>query len=83
MYLCMRTTVDLPDNLVKRIKARTAEKNVTFRSLVIAALEKELAEKSGSFQLRDASVGACKKLPVSNETINRYLDASRDFNFRP
>lgn len=83
MYLCMRTTVDLPDKLVKRIKACTAERKVTFRSLVVAALEKELAEDHGPFQLRDASVGTSNKSPVPNEVINRHLDASRDFVFRP
>lgn len=79
----MRTTVDLPDNLVKRIKACTAERKVTFRSLVVAALENELAEEQGSFQLRDASMGTSTKSPVPNEVINRHLDAIRDFDFRP
>jgi len=79
----MRTTVDLPDKLVKRIKACTAERKVTFRALVVAALEKELAEDQGPFQLRDASAGVTKKSPVPNEVITRHLDASRDFSFRP
>ena len=83
MLLCMRTTVDLPDILVKRIKALTTEKNITFRSLVITALEKELDEEKFSFVLRDASVGSPTKDPISNEEINRHLDDARDFDFQP
>ncbi len=45
MLLFMRTTVDLPDALMQRIKYHTANKKVTFRSLVITALEKELSTK--------------------------------------
>lgn len=83
MFLCMRTTVDIPDLLVKRIKSHTAERSISFRSLVIAALEKELAGDNGSFRLRDASAGDPKKGLVSSEKINQDLNTIRDFDFQP
>jgi len=82
MLLFMRTTVDLPDTLVKRIKYHTANKKVTFRSLVITALEKELSAEKKSFRLRDASVGNPEEPITSNQTINQQLNADRDFDFQ-
>lgn len=82
MLLCMRTTVDLPDTLVKRIKFHTANQNVTFRSLVITALEKELSAEKKSFRLRDASVGNPEGSIISQQTINQHLNAARKFDFQ-
>ncbi|NOX99980.1 MAG: hypothetical protein GXP30_09655 [Verrucomicrobia bacterium] len=78
----MRTTVDLPDTLIKRIKFHTANKKVTFRSLVITALEKELSAEKKSFRLRDASVGNAGESIISDQTINQHLNAGRDFDFQ-
>lgn len=38
MFLCMRTTIDLNDELMRRIKRLAADQGVTFRELVERAL---------------------------------------------
>jgi hypothetical protein len=40
----MRTTLDLPDSLLKRAKIAAVERGTTLRELVGEALEKELVE---------------------------------------
>lgn len=72
--------MDLPDILVKRIKAHTARENMTFRALVISALERELSKGKVAFQLRDASAGDSKGETVSNEEISQNLAGLRDFS---
>jgi hypothetical protein len=72
--VCMRTTVDIPDSLMKRVKKSIQGKNLTFRSVVISALEKSLAEECRPFQLRDASVGEAGRNAVSSEEINRAIE---------
>ncbi len=82
MHKHMRTTIDIPDHLLSRFRARNAKSKTTLRAFVIASLEKELAAPSAKFTLRDASVGSKKSARVSNDSINRALDAMRDFGFR-
>jgi hypothetical protein len=81
MLLCMRTTVDLPDSLAERIKACLAKRKMTFRGLVIAALEQALRDDPAPFKLRDASVGGGQR-KVSNDEINTEMDAQREPAFR-
>ena len=83
MFLCMRTTVDLPESLMTRIKRCLAERKITFRSLVISALEQALEEERKSFQLRDASVGEPSREVVSSDVINRAIDEQRNSSFEP
>ena len=73
----MRTTIDLPESLMARVRTWMAERNVTFRSLVISALEQALQQNTEPFHLRDASVGDSQKT-VSNQTINRAIDEQRE-----
>jgi hypothetical protein len=74
----MRTSIDLPDALLSRIKSRLHEQNITFRALVISALEQSLKEDTEPFQLRDASVGNPSQNPVSAEEINSMIDEQRE-----
>ncbi len=83
MLLCMRTTVDLPDSLMARVKNRTREGNMTFRSLVISALEKTLEEDAEPFTLRDAAVGDSGQETVSADAINQLIDDHRSPEFQP
>ena len=55
----MRTSIDIPDNLLAEAKAAAASENRTLRSLVEEGLRWILSQrkKRGRFQLRDASVG--------------------------
>ncbi|TVR55624.1 MAG: antitoxin [Spirochaetaceae bacterium] len=39
----MKTTIDLPDTLYRRLKIRAAESGVTIRHLVVQGIERELA----------------------------------------
>ena len=81
MLLCMRTTIEMPDALFRRAKVRMAERGVTFRSLVIDAVEQALAERPASpFVLREASAGygAGRKEKVSRKAINRAIDEGRE-----
>lgn len=43
----MRTTLDLPDELLKRAKIEAVERGTSLRELVGAALERELNQASG------------------------------------
>ena len=67
-------------SLMNRIKRTIAERRVTFRTLVISALEKSLDEQSAPFKLRDVSVGEAKGKKVSSESINMAIDDQRDSN---
>ena len=79
----MRTTIDIPDSLLDRVKQVLQKRKTTFRSVVISALEKALEEESAPFALRDASVaGDPNGRKVSAEEINRQIDESREPAFR-
>ncbi|MFW5843131.1 MAG: hypothetical protein ACOCW6_04345 [Spirochaetota bacterium] len=44
----MKTTIDLPDALYRRLKIRAAESGVTIRHLVVQGIERELGGGSDS-----------------------------------
>jgi metal-responsive CopG/Arc/MetJ family transcriptional regulator len=77
----MRTSIDLPDSLLQRVKRRLSEQRLTFRSFVIAALEQSLSEESVPFVLRDASIGELRDRTVSAEEINGALEEQRALTF--
>jgi len=83
MYLCMRTTIDLPDGLIQKAKKRMHKTNQTLRSLVITGLEKVLEEEQKPFRLRDASVGPQDARKVTSEEVNQAVDAQREDRFGP
>ena len=57
---------------------------MTFRALVIDAVERVLDAPPVSFKLRDASAGAkSRDGGVNAGTINRAVDESRGPSFRP
>ncbi len=80
IYLYIKTTIDMPDALMQRVKTVAAQRKTTFRALVVDALERSLDQPSAAFQLEDAAVGPPPEAgdPVDNETINRAIDAQRD-----
>lgn len=79
----MRTTIDMPDTLMQRVKIAAAKRKTTFRALVVDALEQTLDQPQQLFELEDASVGTEEKKPVSNATINRLIDTQRERHFNP
>lgn len=81
MGLCMRTTVDIPDALMARVKKRLSKRGQTFRSLVVTALEDSLKENPAPFRLRDAAFGEAGTVAVSTAEINRVVDEQREPRF--
>jgi hypothetical protein len=81
----MRTTIDVPDSLLRRAKTVAAKRKTTFRALVLDALERRLEESPGNFVLEDASAGSVGNAAdvVSASAINDWIDASREGSFRP
>lgn len=47
MGSCMKTTIDLPDDLLIEVKKRAAERRTTIRALVERGLRRELSEGEG------------------------------------
>ncbi|MEC5125185.1 hypothetical protein VSU19_00365 [Verrucomicrobiales bacterium BCK34] len=66
----MRTTVDIPDSLMERAKKHKG--SMTFRPLVISALEKALAEETAPFVLQDASAGGVAELRIADRAYSRF-----------
>ncbi|MEY2906958.1 MAG: hypothetical protein RLZZ408_1429 [Verrucomicrobiota bacterium] len=81
MHKHMRTTIDMPDDLLRRIRPLLEERKMTFRALVIDALDRAIETRPVSFRLRDASVGE-DHAGVSSEAINRAIDEARGPSFQ-
>ncbi len=83
MHWHMRTTIDVPDDLLKRARPLLAERKMTFRALVIDAVERAIEAPSVSFTLRDAAAGyPGDDGGVSSESINRAIDQAREPSFQ-
>jgi len=79
----MRTTIDMPDDLLTRVRPFLEERKMTLRALVIDAVERAIETPSVAFRLRDASAGhAGVGARVSSEAINRAIDEAREPFFR-
>jgi hypothetical protein len=83
----MRTTLDLPEPLLKRAKIEAVQRGTTLRALVGAALERELADQArgtparrrGKFPIFGSN--APGSLRLTNATIAKLEtdeDAGRD-----
>ena len=80
----MRTTVDINDALVERLRALMAARKMTMRSLIEEGLRKlldEAAQAHAEFTLRDASVGEGGMQDavddLSWDTMSRFLYPTR------
>lgn len=83
MHRHMRTTIDMPDDLLKRARPFLAERKMTLRALVIDALERAIEAPVVSYRLRDASAGcADEDGGVSIGAINRAIDEAREPSFQ-
>ena len=82
MLVCMRTTIDIPDALLARVKDRMQRQSITFRAMVISSLEKTLGEDTKPFVLEDASVGKTSDRSVSSNEINQWIDSNRESEFQ-
>jgi len=68
----MRTTVDLPDPLFKRVKAEAALRGMKLRDFIAGALEQALP--GGSQETRSRRV----KLPLVKGNGKRLIDPTRE-----
>jgi hypothetical protein len=72
----MRTTIDLPDNLLRRTKALAAMRGSSLKEVIVRAVEREVnAEVSGV-----AGSSPRADLPVVHLRSRRKLDLSK-FDF--
>ena len=83
MFLCMRTTIDIPDQLFKRAKKAAAEQGVALREIVLRALRAHLdqpaAQAAGyAFDWKVDDGRWNPDLPLhSREALEGYLDSWR------
>jgi hypothetical protein len=59
LSICMRTTIDLPDELLRQARTRAAEEGTTLTALITEGLRLRLGETATGRRRR-------RKLPVSN-----------------
>jgi hypothetical protein len=76
----MRTTIDLPDTLLERVRTVLAKRKITLRGFVIDSLERALGAEQPPFRLRDASAGFLPEegQSVSSSSINQAIDEQRE-----
>ena len=74
MLLCMRTTIDLPDELMRTAKQKAAEDNTTLREIFDRALRQYLAgpQPQKPFKLK------LKPLPRNKMLISESMLESRE-----
>jgi hypothetical protein len=74
MLLCMRTTIDLPDELMRTAKQKAAEDNTTLREIFDRALRQYLAgpQPQKPFKLK------LKPLPRNKMLIPESMLESRE-----
>ena len=51
-YALMRTTLDIPDSIGRRVKIAAARRGLSMKALIVAALESELDTRRGTAQAR-------------------------------
>jgi len=69
---CMKTTIEIPDVLLRRLRERAARQGTTLKALVHAAIQEFLAGPRGEsggtrFRLRDGSFGGDGPAPGVTE----------------
>ncbi|MBV9401138.1 MAG: hypothetical protein JO062_24385 [Bryobacterales bacterium] len=72
----MRTTIDLPDALFRKTKARAALQGTTIKALIVRALEREASDQTTSKPKRKQETA----LPVIKSWKGPKLDLS-NFDF--
>lgn len=80
----IRTTIKLPDDMLRRAKVAAAERGATFKELVMQGLQLVLREAEGKPQasrLPKLPTGGRKPYDMSNEDIEALLlaEESRDY----
>lgn len=83
MLLCVRTTIDIPDQLFRRAKKAAAEQDMTLREVVLRALRAHIETPARTAAYRfDWKVfpGALRPgLPIeSNAALEEFFDPMTD-----
>lgn len=72
----MKTTIELPDNLLKKAKATALKRNTTLKELITKALQREIApqpkEEDTTFRLDESGL---PYLPSRNVTVTSQMVA--------
>lgn len=81
----MRTTVDLPDELMKKAKMKAIEEGITLKELLKRSIEKELIEKEADSaepwkDLR--GMGSAKNLKPEDTAFDTDWDPESEFFFQ-
>jgi len=71
----MRTTVDIPDSVYRRIKAKAAMKGVTFRGYLVSALQRDLDQpiEAPKKRLKGPLFSKQKPLATTSEQLGEIL----------
>jgi hypothetical protein len=82
----MRTTIDMPDPILRKAKMIASQKKTTLRMVILEALEQSFTKEKNVFILEDASVGSVptdRAQFVTTSTINQMIDELRDTSRLP
>jgi len=84
-HLCVRTTIELPDRLIREAKKLTAQKGITLKEFFTNAVEKALLEtpRETRRMIRPPIIGKTSvQIPArSNEELAGLLEAEDLKNF--
>jgi len=67
----MKTTIDLPEDVLRRTKVAAAMRSTTLKNLVIKGLEMVLREESGSFDASGALARLHKGYHLGGKPLER------------
>ena len=76
LYKYMRTTVDIPDGVYRRIKAKAAMKGMTFRGYLVGALQRDLERPidAPKKRLKGPLFSKQKPLVTTEEALSEILE---------
>jgi hypothetical protein len=71
----MRTTVDLPDELLARAKSRAALAGISLRQFFIEAVEQKLAPETREVRREPPAIGSKNARPIRDLTSKQIDEA--------
>jgi hypothetical protein len=73
----MKTTVELPDHLLREAKLRAAQEGTTLRAILTEALTRQLGRQPATEQPAwQAAYGGVRHLRRDLKSVNRRVDAA-------
>jgi hypothetical protein len=70
----MKTTLEMPDSVFRKAKAKAAERGIPFRQFVTEAVEEKLHDKSSAGKPWMKTFGGLRHLHKENVRIQRLID---------